>query len=123
MLYSLDLYIKTADENIPTAIAEKIADKLDDRVWEIEYKKDIGVNKAGFHYIAAEVKFKNESDRQIAFNWIKSKKDSVIDFIYNDSYLQLHNCPHRKQFEGNVTEGEKCEITWLWTKLEGMVIL
>lgn len=122
MLYSLDLYIKTDSEVISAAIGEKVADKLDNQVWEIEYKKEIGVNEAGLHYIAAEVRFKNKSDRQIAFNWIRSKKDQVIDLLHDDSYLRLHDCPHRKQGEGNATPGEKCKITWLWTKLEGVII-
>ena len=122
MLYSLDIYIVTDNENIITAIKNKIPEKLSAQVWEFDYMKQAGLTDDGFKFISGEIKFKNEADRQVAFNWIKNKKDQVIDSLEDDSFLQLHNCPHRKQQEGTATESDKCVITWKWTKRDGVVI-
>ena len=110
MVYSLDVHLVTNNNAVINAVMDQVPTKLDSRVWADRYDLSTGPDIEGNNYIHIMVRFNQDADRSVVWNWMKGKKDQVINKILPGSYIRLHNCFHDE------TPVKDCIVTDVWSK-------
>jgi hypothetical protein len=112
MKYSLDVHVICNNQTIIDALKAKVPAKTDAQLWDVEYHKEEGTDIDGNKFLSAEVRFNQEVDRTVAWNWLKNKvqEAGILPQILTGSYLRVHKCYHDEVPE------RACEITDVWSK-------
>ena len=109
MKHSLDIKIVCNDQTIIDAIKAKVPAKLDSKVWSDGYDFDESVDD-GNKQLRAMVRFNLDTDRQVAWTWIRDKAEQVKADLLAGSYVRLHTCYHDE------TPQKGCVETLIWSK-------
>lgn len=96
MKFSLDIYIICNNPVILDELEGKVHAKTDAKVWGIQYRKYQGTDEDGNKFLSAIVRFHQDVDRAVAWNWFENKvrEDEILPQILAGSYLRLHKCYH-----------------------------
>ena len=95
MKHSLDFHILCNDDKILDAIETKLPVKLDGKVWASGYAMERGITFEGNKFIAGNIRFNIEIDRQTVLNNVKDSITPTIKAqILTGSYLAIHACNH-----------------------------
>lgn len=91
MMYSIDVYIRTNNQGLRTAVKNILPRKEDPKVNPYEYRWNEGKDEWGIETLNIMIRFDSKDDRDDLLNSLKGL-NGVINACESGSYVRPHLC-------------------------------